>query len=172
MTLSSIISKSQMAKAAGVALMALTCSVHLVAQGDTGCNLVPEIVLKNSVVPEGTPVAIKFLLSNDGAGSCRLLADLLPEGWVIRLFVRNEQGLLIYQSPVLKIEMTRAKIQNQVTIMKAHIHGAEFSLRDLQSGSYVVSGEFSTTYLATWKVEGLPIGVWEAPPVSFKIAKR
>lgn len=152
-----------------VAWMTLAPEKAIAKDEEMACKLRPTIVPRSAEFSRSDVVVVKFLLANVGGAACTLPAELTPEGWVIRLLVKESNGTVVYRSSVVKIEMTRAKILDLVTVSPEGMHGANFEIKQFPPGDYTVDGVFSTTHLSNWKIPGLPIGSWEAPLVRFKV---
>lgn len=149
---------------------AMPTPANAVAKGEEmACKLQSTIVPRSAEFARSDLISIRFLISNVGDSACTLPADLGPEGWVIRLFVKEPGGAVAYQSSIVKIEMTRAKIADLVTVLPNNIYGVNFSIKQFPPGEYAVDGVFSTIHLSNWKIPRLPIGSWEAPVVRFKV---
>lgn len=160
-----------------VASMLLTtfmCPADAMAEGDSdGCIFRSQIVLKNGEFMHGVPTQVGYFIANIGKVSCKLPSDLLPEGWMIRLSVKDQAGLVVYTSPIVKVEMTREKIQEQTILRPNYMYGVEIEFGQLLApGDYVVEGAFSTAPLSGRNIQGVPLGTWAAPPIKFKVLKK
>lgn len=154
--------------------MATSCVAPLASNAaakdeEVACKLQLTVAPRIELFSRGDLIAVKFLIANVGDVACTLPADMGPEGWVIRLMVKESGGSVVYQSAIVKIEMTRAKIADLVTISPKNTYGVNFVIRQFPPGEYTVDGVFSTMHLLNWNIPGLPIGSWDAPPVRFKV---
>ena len=132
-----------------------------------------QIILQKDEFKQDELIGIGVLLKNAGEHPFKLPADLLPEGWLIRLEVRDRRGLIVYASPMVMIEMIAGTRQKQVVVEPNYIYGAELRLKKpVPPGDYLIECVFSTIHLSGWKDSNIPIGIWEASPVKFKVVPK
>jgi len=132
-----------------------------------------QLVMPITDIPVGTPIKTRLLVHNSGTPSIVLPADMLPEGWLISVTIRRSDGLQIYLSAPVKVEMTSASLEKLVSIPMGYVYGPEIVIKAaLGQGEYVADAVFTTQVLARRKIPGVPVGTWKTPSVRFRIVEK
>jgi hypothetical protein len=136
-------------------------------------DLAVRLSLEKTDFAAGEKMPVRVLITNVSAAPITFLQTLAPEGWLIQLSIADARGRAVYTSRKVKIEMTAALLERKVTLERDYVWGITFTLEKTPPpGEYVIQGSLSTAILGGFKDLGIPIGMWSAPPVRFRIEPR
>jgi hypothetical protein len=162
--------KMRWRRSAWIVLCSFITVTHACA-ADTKQNDVLQVSLKlhgGAFASQPLPVTVEI---KNLSGADRILpADISPEGWMLRLRIRDHAGKQVYVSGTAKVEMTAAKLNQLLTLKPKESYTANIDVPALlPPGDYEMTGTFSTRAFEGRGVAGLPIGTWDTQPLKLTI---
>ncbi len=114
-------------------------------------------------------ISIDVELRNISKEKLFVLKTLYPEGWLIRIAIKDTRGIAVYNSPLVKIEMTAAMLET-IPIEQNHFFGTSFIIeKTFATGEYIIEAIYSTTLLSKRKNINIPIGNWKSNIIKMKV---
>jgi len=117
-------------------------------------------------------ILIDIELRNISNENIYILKNIFPEGWLISINIKDKQGIHVYNSPIIKIEMTATMLET-IQLEKDYFYGARFVIeKTFNPGEYTLEVTYSTKPLLKRQDINVPIGMWESNVIKIKILEE
>src|SRR5262245_31744937 len=83
-------------------------------------------------------IALDIELRNISNNKIHILRNIFPEGWLLIIKLTDKQGIRVYNSRLIKIEMTVVMLET-IQLERDHFYGARLVIeKEINPGEYII----------------------------------
>jgi hypothetical protein len=145
-----------------------------------GTKVVVELEPRKTIYHVSEPISFYVRLRNEGSGSVTIFKHILPEGWLLRITIRDKSGREVYGSPVTKVTPKRPfSDRDYISLDPGYFWGSELRLEGvagsgvigelLPVGEYVAQVVYTNVKFQDTKDRNALTGTLTSDPVTIAI---